>query len=758
MTAEQLSTEKTVAEVERLNPQARLKYLMECWGMSMPRIVGRLIKGGQFWWLQDITDTEGRTLEYPLTDLRVDSKLSKHGQILVAHESHDYAKHFGVDRYVSAGFELGTPKAQKDKRNPLLIRAVPESVEMLRHIPADRVLWREDGGIGLEEPVFHAYFEEVCEAKNHEVLRLQREIDAKKQSLEETATELRACERERDNVTKDRTAAEHDLSKLQAQHRSERDEIESGFASRRKQLEQEAHEQETSIKQRHDDVARVLREQLSAIKDELAAARKQRDREIGEIKSQADALRSYARERAELLRRLELITDAQWDALFPSTDNEDARIADDGPVDPPVEPTEAIDHIQRYLFGLPARIGYPWALLANFHALIETGDLIILSGLSGSGKTNLVKAYARATGNEPKIIPVKPNWTSAEDLLGFYNPLQASYATTPFLDALFEARKDPERLYILCLDEMNLARVEYYFADFLSRLENRKDPVIDLYSDTEAGHVLSELRVLMQALHGLQLDLGSINLQDVLAEGSIMPRLAERLGLGDGESFPQLHARLRRMLSGAISVPPTMRIPPNVRFVGAVNMDDTTHYLSPKVLDRAHVLRFQSPLDYWQRVHEEIGDAELPPVPIRIPFPRYPELGEYRAYEPSDPLVRKLTDYAREFLAPLGIELGMRPLQQAMLYRDRLAELYEGEGVHLLALNNLLRQKVLPRFSFEGKRAARDEIVQRFHRRLEDDLERLSSPDGPLLVNAADELKDMIQRAEANDGVYNYWA
>ncbi|MCF8004869.1 MAG: AAA family ATPase, partial [Chromatiaceae bacterium] len=145
------------------------------------------------------------------------------------------------------------------------------------------------------------------------------------------------------------------------------------------------------------------------------------------------------------------------------------------------ETPRAIDHIQRYLFGKD--IGYPQELLANFHALLCTGDLIILSGLSGSGKTNLVKSYAEATGNEARIVPVKPNWTSAEDLIGFHNPLQRAYATTPFLDALFEAKSDPERLYIVCLDEMNLARVEYYFADFLSRLEDRADPSVELYPD-----------------------------------------------------------------------------------------------------------------------------------------------------------------------------------------------------------------------------------------------------------------------------------
>jgi hypothetical protein len=455
------------------------------------------------------------------------------------------------------------------------------------------------------------------------------------------------------------------------------------------------------------------------------------------------------------LRKLELITGAQWDALFPNdSDTADPEHPDWPKFDEDV--SGAITHIQHYLFG--RGIGYPWDLLANFHALLGTRDLIILSGLSGSGKTNLVKSYAEATGNVVKVIPVKPNWTSAEDLIGFYNPLQRAYASTPFLEALFEARRDPERLHILCLDEMNLARVEYYFADFLSRLEDRKEPTIDLYPDDEAGHVLSELRLLVQTLEGIELE-PNASLQNLLADGTTMTQLAERLGLADGESFPQLHARLRRMLAGALKVPSCLSIPDNVRFVGTVNMDDTTHYLSPKVLDRAHVLQFRSPLHDWGRVQNEVSGNEFPTQGLRIPATAYPGRDDYPKYDREDPLVEVFQDYAARFLEPLGIEIGMRPLRQAMLYRDQLAELFEGNGLHLLALNNLFRQKLLPRFSFDGKQRARGrgeqtcaDVVNALRRQLAENL-----PDDEQFT-VKHELDQLVARAESNDGIFNYWA
>ncbi|WP_228711462.1 hypothetical protein [Raoultella planticola] len=76
---------------------------------------------------------------------------------------------------------------------------------------------------------------------------------------------------------------------------------------------------------------------------------------------------------------------------------------------------------------------------------------------------------------------------------------------TPFLEALIEAKQNPDIPYFICLDEMNLARVEYYFADFLSKLEERNEqPTIQLYSDDEAAHVLAELKGVVSVISNAQ--------------------------------------------------------------------------------------------------------------------------------------------------------------------------------------------------------------------------------------------------------------
>ncbi len=135
------------------------------------------------------------------------------------------------------------------------------------------------------------------------------------------------------------------------------------------------------------------------------------------------------------------------------------------------------------------------SLLRRYHLGLKTRGFVILSGVSGSGKTWLAEAYARAVGARRQVVPVAPNWTTNEDLLGYRSPLDGQYHDTPFSLFLREASAEAERAahsgenpvpFHLILDEMNLARVEYYFARFLSQMEIRArsgEGVIELGPD-----------------------------------------------------------------------------------------------------------------------------------------------------------------------------------------------------------------------------------------------------------------------------------
>jgi hypothetical protein len=171
----------------------------------------------------------------------------------------------------------------------------------------------------------------------------------------------------------------------------------------------------------------------------------------------------------------------------------------------------------------------------RFAASLMAKRLLILTGLSGSGKTKMAQAFARyltpVDSPAVQVIPVGADWTSNENVIGYPDGLDpTNYIVQPVLDLIIYAHEMPNKPCFLILDEMNLSHVERYFADFLSAMES-EEPV-PLYSGSERK-----------------------------ASGRIIPR--------------------------------EIRIPKNLFVIGTVNIDETTYMFSPKVLDRAGVIEFR---------------------------------------------------------------------------------------------------------------------------------------------------------------------
>lgn len=175
--------------------------------------------------------------------------------------------------------------------------------------------------------------------------------------------------------------------------------------------------------------------------------------------------------------------------------------------------------------------------LYNFHTAMKTGNLVVLAGLSGTGKSKLVKAYGEALKlkeGQTKFVPVRPFWQDDSDLLGYADTLNSIYRAgdSGVVDTLIDAQKNTDQIYIICFDEMNIAKVEHYFSQFLSVLEmeneNRK---INLYNQDLTNRFYNS------------------------------------------EKYPH-----------------EVKIPKNVFFVGTVNLDESTFQFSDKVLDRANVI------------------------------------------------------------------------------------------------------------------------------------------------------------------------
>lgn len=220
---------------------------------------------------------------------------------------------------------------------------------------------------------------------------------------------------------------------------------------------------------------------------------------------------------------------------------------------------------------------------------IKSKPFLLLAGISGTGKSRIVRELARACwdvdseeykAHKPKnfeMVQVKPNWHDSSELIGYVSRIDGvRYVVGPFLKFMVKAIQDPNTPYFLCLDEMNLAPVEQYFAEFLSVVESRKvdkdgnvvtDPLVD-YSSTEEYKSLID-----------QLFCDDIERNAYLTEVG-----GKRL-----------------------------TIPQNLIVVGTVNMDETTFSFSRKVLDRAMTIEMNK-VDLMAGLtnrHENIGKIEF---------------------------------------------------------------------------------------------------------------------------------------------------
>ena len=131
----------------------------------------------------------------------------------------------------------------------------------------------------------------------------------------------------------------------------------------------------------------------------------------------------------------------------------------------PMDVKSQIKQIKAYIAS--KGFSYNDGLIENFYLSLKSKPFVILAGTSGTGKTRLVRLFAEAIGAAFETIPVRPDWSDSTDLFGHVD-LNGRFVPGKILDFLWQAQQDLGKPYILCLDEMNLARVEYYLSDFLS--------------------------------------------------------------------------------------------------------------------------------------------------------------------------------------------------------------------------------------------------------------------------------------------------
>ncbi len=233
----------------------------------------------------------------------------------------------------------------------------------------------------------------------------------------------------------------------------------------------------------------------------------------------------------------------------------------------------------------------------SYITAIKTKPFLLLAGISGTGKSRIVREFAFKScpgylqdkaGTTPGnycMIEVKPNWHDSTELLGYYSRLaKAGYQFTKFVKFLVKAKMFPTVPFFVCLDEMNLAPVEQYFAEILSILETRKHTKNDKTGEVDMTTVKTEpiidaqyFRELSEMPHTKNAQTGEPFCSN-LTDRDIYLKL---FGLDTENDIDEEVGNRTDLITEGLT------LPDNVVIIGTVNMDDTTHQFSRKVIDRA---------------------------------------------------------------------------------------------------------------------------------------------------------------------------
>lgn len=340
---------------------------------------------------------------------------------------------------------------------------------------------------------------------------------------------------------------------------------------------------------------------------------------------------------------------------------------------------------------------------------LKSKPFVILAGISGTGKTRLARLFAGAIGAHYKMVPVKPDWSDSSDLFG-HTDLNGNFIPGAILRFISEAQDNLEESYILCLDEMNLARVEYYFSDVLSVIETR-------------------------------------NLKD----GRIV-------------SDPLVHTEHYGSDSKARETYGEIIFPQNLYIVGTVNMDETTFPFSKKVLDRANTIEFNE-VNLIPGEETDCAETAVMKLPNAFLRSRFTLLSQCSDREYVNKICTELQKI-NEILKTVNMHVGYRVRDEIVFYMMNNHEsqlLGEKE-----AFDNEIMQKILPRIQgssisvknmlcelfkefagdYDGYQTQSDDTASKMLKKLQD-----SSANYP---KSAEKTAFMVRRFE-EDGFTSYW-
>ena len=353
---------------------------------------------------------------------------------------------------------------------------------------------------------------------------------------------------------------------------------------------------------------------------------------------------------------------------------------------------------------------------------IKSKPFLLLAGISGTGKSRIVREFAfkscpkhlqDRTGTTPGnycMIEVKPNWHDSTELLGYYSRLgKAGYQFTKFVKFLVKAKMFPTVPFFVCLDEMNLAPVEQYFAEILSILETRKHPKNEETGEVDMTVVKTEPIIDAQYFRELSEMPHTKNAQTGEPFSSNLTDRDIYLKLFDIDTENDIDEEVGKRTDLTTE---GLTLPDNVVIIGTVNMDDTTHQFSRKVIDRAMTIEMNG-----GNLRNMFGGSK------NLEYLSYEEQQKWqnaftRRYVTADEVLEEHSDVAEELIEKLPVELeeinkALKGTPFEVSYRV-LNELTIMVGVMLdegkelndaiaQSVNNILLMKILPRIEGDAE-------------------------------------------------------
>lgn len=344
---------------------------------------------------------------------------------------------------------------------------------------------------------------------------------------------------------------------------------------------------------------------------------------------------------------------------------------------------------------------------SSYLRAMRTKPFLLLAGISGTGKSRIVKQMAfdscpdtdglRADETSPGnycLIEVKPNWHDSTELLGYESKIGgAHYVLTPFVRFLVKAMFYPEAPFFVCLDEMNLAPVEQYFAEFLSVLESRTKVGDRIVSEPLVkADIFKKYSDLSEKLFAQSEE--NTHYNNVQETSELTPRYGK-----EAEVFEILKDK-------------GLRIPPNVIVIGTVNMDETTHQFSRKVIDRAMTIEMNLPegdpfMDFYNNASQLVYRENPVPASLYLSTEvKASDVIDALAAADAD-LTERLKGEVAKFLNGLNTALDGTPFKVAYRVQNELLLYFyqswcedkdnDWESILSTSCDQILMMKVLPR-------------------------------------------------------------